>query len=219
MLSPGGTFVGPPNATPTYTVVPSEIPSPGVTVSNVMDMIPSLLQKAGITDFDGAMVTGFVDMARGSFNAICKSPIYGDDLRDPRNSDYKSAVESDEPCRCFLTGVIVSNHEAPCPNLSRAVYAGAAGIVGAAAADSPPGTFTHVHCLQLAPDSPLCGRPLADCHPAALGPAAGVAGVWHLNCLRSVVAADPDGGAAVRLHVFAVRDGDIRPHVPQPRLA
>ena len=183
-----------------------------------MDSIPSLLRKAGVSDFDGAMVTGFADLERGSFNAICKSPIYNEDLRDPANAHYKSATERSEPCRCYLTGTIISNHEDPCPNLHRAVYAGAAGIVGAAAADSPPGTFTHVHCVELAPDSPLAAVPLDACDPAILGPAAGVRGVWHLNCLRSVVAHDAAaGGAAVRLRVFAVRDADIRPHVPQTR--
>ena len=48
MLSPGGTFIGPAGATPTYTVVPADLPDPGMTVADVMDAIPRLLQAAGI---------------------------------------------------------------------------------------------------------------------------------------------------------------------------
>ena len=192
-----------------------------MTVAGMMDEVPALLRKSGLTDFDGAMVAGFVDLERGSFSAICKAPIYGDDLRDPRNDHYKSTVEHREPCRCYLVGAIISNMEAPCPNLHHSVYAGAAGTVGAAASPaSSSATSTHVHCLQLAPDSPLCALPLAECDPAMLGPGAGVHGVWHLNCLHSVVARDSIlAGAAVRLHVFAVKDSEIRPHVPQTRHA
>jgi hypothetical protein len=220
MLTPGAIFVGPTEAAPTYTVVPSELPTPGMTVSGVMDAIPSLLRKAGITDFDGALVTGFVDLQSGSFSAICKAPIFNEDLRDPRNdAEYKRTILHPAPCRCYFVGALISNHQDPCPNLHHSVYAGAAGTVGSAAAAAPPsGASTHVHCLQLAPGSPLCAGPLADCDPAQLGPAAGVEGVWHLNCLDSVVATDAAaGGAAVRLRVFAVKDSDIRPHVPQTR--
>jgi hypothetical protein len=140
---------------------------------------------------------------------------------------YKSAVEPPAPCSCFLTGVIITNRAAPCPNLQHAVHTGASGEVGsaaaAAAAAADSGAITHVHCLELAADGPHCARPLDACDAALLGqdPAGGVRGVacvWHLNCLRSVVAAAPGGGAALRLRVFAVRDADIRPHVPQARL-
>ncbi len=37
MLCPGGLFAGPPDAAPTYHIVPSDLPTPGMSVADVMD--------------------------------------------------------------------------------------------------------------------------------------------------------------------------------------
>eukprot|EP00292_Cryptomonas_paramecium_P008209 CAMPEP_0113685182 /NCGR_PEP_ID=MMETSP0038_2-20120614/14504_1 /TAXON_ID=2898 /ORGANISM="Cryptomonas paramecium" /LENGTH=280 /DNA_ID=CAMNT_0000605189 /DNA_START=52 /DNA_END=890 /DNA_ORIENTATION=- /assembly_acc=CAM_ASM_000170 len=176
MICPGGIFIGPPGATPTYTITPADIPKSGMSIADLMDIVPSILSKAGIPpdSYDGAMVVGFADLTQGNFSAICKSPIYREDLRDPRNDgEYKCTHQTPAACRCFLTGAIITNHHGPCPNLHHAVYDGSSGLVGGqqpSSSSSPKtGASTHIHCLQLAADSPLCARPLRDLAPADLG--------------------------------------------------
>ncbi len=179
--------------------------NPEVPLPTLLGDICRIAQSKTSNLTDSIVIAGFVEFSKCTFNALCRAPIFNQNLREDRENNMVTFSRSDKPVKGFIMGVVVTgvlNKERMqrCPNVRHFVFDGSAGAVM-----KSKGHSMHVHILELKETSvPVTNMNVNEICPEL------VEGVWHLVTTDSVVASGLD---VFKLEVYSLKDEDIEPLV------